>query len=118
MSVTTIRWRVLAVNQAENCIIVRYWSVKMDEVALAQCEPDGSIACDPNGKPLRCRTDYNIMLPHPLPSDEAIDEIITNAAPVEWLRTIELIRGKHIDKRLLSLVGRANERWIVDERSS
>ena len=75
---------------------VRYYTDILTEQKLAvRLNLDGSIA--------QCRTDYNIDLPVPVPTGEALHTYIMTRAPQTWLETMEKIEDTAIDTSMSAI---------------
>jgi hypothetical protein len=94
-------FKIIEVHPQQHSIVVRFFTDKITEDMLAtQRDVDGTI--------LRCRTDYNIDLPIPSPTGDALDELIASKAPRSWLETMEAVQDPSVDTSLsdiASLVG-------------
>lgn len=86
-----IKYRIIQVNKSDHCIVVRYYTDLFTEDYFANFfNDDGSIQRTMDGYPIRCRTDFSLSLGHiPNPTKEQILEIVNNAAPREYFKTIE-----------------------------
>lgn len=92
-----IKYKIVEVDDANNSIVVRFYTDKITEASLAaQWGASGEI--------LRCRTDYSIDLPLPPPTGAELENLILGAAPEEWLAMQEakLSLGSTLD----ALVGK------------
>jgi hypothetical protein len=73
-----IYYRIVSRDEAEHAIVVRFWSDLLPEAALVSTyQADGKT-------PARYRTDYNITLPIPTPTGDALHALIMQSCPVEW----------------------------------
>jgi len=72
-----IKYKIVEVDQVQHSIVVRYYSDEISEEILATDVLDGVIR--------RCRTDYNIDLPVPVPAGEELAAFIESRAPIDWL---------------------------------
>ncbi len=94
-----LKYKIVALHENENSITVRYYSEETPEHTLV-AERDNE------GNPIRYRTEYNINLPVPAPTEEALHNLILRAAPAGWLWTKEKVARGEIDlSSLKSLVG-------------
>jgi len=92
-----MRFKIIEVHPQQHSIVVRYYSDAVTEASLAdQIGEDGTI--------LRGRTDFNIDLPLPAPTGAALDQLIMDLAPAQWLANLELILDPNIDTSLSSVM--------------
>ena len=77
-----IKFRIISHDPEQHSIIVRYYSEALTEEVLA-------VERTAKGKVARCRTDTNINLPYPLPSDAALIDQLKACAPIEWFEHME-----------------------------
>lgn len=75
-------FKIIGHDAQQHSIIVRYYSDTMDERYLAT-------EIDAQGNVVRCRTDVNINLPYPAPTDAEILDIIKAYVPVDWFEHLE-----------------------------
>lgn len=87
-----IKYKIVEVNTNEHSIVVRYYTDLVTEEMLATDILDGVIR--------RCRTDYSINLPVPVPTGSALNDFINVRAPVEWLKTQEDVLNPNVDTAL------------------
>lgn len=79
-----INYKILSVNHNEHSMEVRYFTDLLTEEKLAI---DSNR--NPDGTPVRCRTDYNLTIWHiPCTIDDVIEQI-KSSAPADWLKTKE-----------------------------
>lgn len=101
----TLKYKIIEVYPSEHSIVVRYYSDVVTEKMLAtQVDPV-------SGAILRGRTDFNINLPIPAPTGKALEDLILDRAPTEFLDLHEAIVNPSVDTSLsglLPLVGKEN----------
>jgi hypothetical protein len=69
---------------------VRYYTDVLDEDYLTSFfEDDGTPKRGPDGKPLHCRSDFNLNCWDPNWSHEEIDRHIQMSAPAHWFKVLE-----------------------------
>jgi len=79
-----IKYKIIEIHEEQNSIVVRYYTDKISEASLASLvDEDGTIS--------RCRTDFNLDMPYPMPDATDLDKIILAAAPKIWLETLEKV---------------------------
>lgn len=101
-----IKCKIMAVNEAEHSIIVRYYSDAVPESALATFlnPADGSYETLEDGSPAHCVTDFNLTIyqvPAPATEAELYEYIWRNAPPNEaWFNLKEKIADPAVDTSL------------------
>lgn len=78
-----LKYKIVEVNTNQHSIVVRFYTDKITEEALATDVLDGVIR--------RCRTDFSIDLPIPAPTGAELDAFILAHSPRAWLETQETI---------------------------
>ena len=76
-----IKYRIIDVNESEQTITVRYWTDFLSEEDLAY-----DANRNPDGTPVRCRTDYNFSLWDMYKTEEDIEKMIINSIPIDWFK--------------------------------
>lgn len=89
-----IRYKIIEVYPSEHSIVVRFYTDLVTEKMLAVQVNETT------GQILRGRTDYNINLPIPAPSGDALDALIVSKAPAEFLALQESVLNPAIDTSL------------------
>lgn len=85
-------WQIREKHPDQHSIVVRYFS---DEISENDLSVDGNV--DEKGKPIRCRTDFNITLPvNPPPTRESIQALIEAHAPYSFFQTLSAVRNNKI----------------------
>lgn len=91
MTAPNIHCEVIETNDAEQTVVVRYWSDLLSQDMLANdLDEQGQPRRRPDGKPLRCRTDVSLGVDPAM--DPASPEFITWAmqwANVQWFQLAE-----------------------------
>jgi hypothetical protein len=95
-----LHYKIISVDEAEDCIVVRFYSDMMSEEELC-------VERDREGKITRCRTDYNINLPIPAPQEERLHKFILTKAPDWWLWMKDQYKKGKIDlSHVKELIGK------------
>jgi hypothetical protein len=86
-----INYRVLSYNEKDHSMTVRYWTDELSEEELnAFFDEYNNIVYNPDGYPVRTKTDMNITFyNNPNPSSNDIINIIEKSAPTLWLYNLE-----------------------------
>jgi len=94
-----LKYKILSHNPTDNTIVVRYYTPILTEAVLAS-------EVDAQGKVLRARSDFNIMLPNPIPTGIDLQQLISDYAPIEWFGLMEdSIQGKADMSSIVPLIG-------------
>jgi hypothetical protein len=90
-----VKYKIIEVWPDEHQIVVRYTTdlITEDSVVLTR---------DANNNIVRCRTDVPITLPIPIPTGDALDNLILHSAPVSFLVTKESVINPEIETGDLS----------------
>jgi len=81
---TKIFYKIIESDPSDLQISVRFFSDKL---------PESELMVDVG----RARTDYAISLPVPIPSGDALHELIMRACPVEWFHSMHAARDPNVD---------------------
>jgi len=92
-----LKYKIIEVYPEQHSIVVRFYTDVITEEMLATDVLNGVIR--------RCRTDFNIDLPFPAPTGDALKELIVSKAPSNWLATQEAILNPVLDTSLSSVAG-------------
>lgn len=77
-----LKYKIIEVNDVDHTFVVRYYTDLITEENLhTQKDEQGNI--------LRCRTDYNILMPVPALSGAELDAFIVARAPKDWFAALE-----------------------------
>lgn len=97
-----IKYKIIQVNPADHGIVVRFYTDTISEEALAARDPaTGEIILDDGGNIESCRTDYSITLwDVPTLTGEALEEVIMNSAPTQWLELLDKVADGSVDTSL------------------
>ena len=87
-----IHYKIVEVWPDDHLMIARYWTDILTEEMLA-----GDVNRNPDGTPVRCRTDVAINIPIPVPSEEELDVFIKKNAPLGWLKMMEDVKNPDVD---------------------
>ena len=105
-------YKIIEANEEEQSITVRYWTDFLSEEELAA---DNNR--NPDGTPVRCRTDYNYNLWDNKKTTEEIEEMIVSGFPREWFLLKYAVKTPDIDhtttgrmKGVASLLNKTHER--------
>lgn len=80
-----IKYRIIDKNVDDHSILVRYYTNKITEDFLASAfDSNNEIIRHKDGYPIRCRTDTNITIYNVDSSQEEIETLIKNNAPMTW----------------------------------
>ena len=114
----SVKFKVLSVDANNHSMIVRYFSDLVTEDNLAtELNLDGEIVRDPNGSPVRCRTDYNIEITeYPSPSKERLIEIISSYAPKSFFDKYVQVANTQVDTSLSAGISMINEVNLVVDK--
>lgn len=86
-----IFYRIIETDPSDLQISVRFYSEALPESELvASVKPDGKT-------PDKYRTDYAITLPVPVPTGDALHELIMTYCPVKWFDIMHAARDPSID---------------------
>lgn len=107
-----IKYRIVEMNPDEHQIVVRYYSDELPESSLAsQVDADGNMT--------RCRTDYALTLPVPMPEGVALERMIANACPRQFFEIKAAVLDQNIDTSMSAIAPLLNvEKTIVDPRET
>jgi len=81
---TTIFYKIIESDPSDLQISVRFFSDKL---------PESELMVDVG----RARTDYAISLPVPIPTGDALHELIMQACPVDWFHAMHAARDPNVD---------------------
>jgi hypothetical protein len=98
-----LHYRILSVDENECAIIVRYFTDVLTEQEL---RTDPADTTDP---PVRCRTDTNLNLWRPEMSEDEVEDLILNSAPIAWLMMMEGQRAGLFANTLTAAKGMAQK---------
>jgi len=105
-------YKIIEANEEEQSITVRYWTDFLSEEELAA---DNNR--NPDGTPVRCRTDYNFNIWDNTKTTEEIEEMIVSGFPREWFLLKYAVKTPNIDhtttgrmKGVASLLNKTHER--------
>ena len=90
-----IHYKIIEVWPNDHIVVARYWTDIVSQEFLAS---DSNR--NPDGTPVRCKTDTPFTLPVPEPLPEEIDARVANAVPIEFLKLMEQIIDPDIDTSL------------------
>ena len=90
-----LKYKVIEVWPDSHTIVVRYYTDKLSEIELTSF-PD----LKEDGTPVRCRTDVSISVPIPEPTAEQLEKLIISNAPIDGLKTLEMIKDPTVDTSL------------------
>jgi hypothetical protein len=90
-----LKYKVVEVWPNDHLIVVRYYTDKLSEMELMSF-PD----LKEDGTPVRCRTDVSISVPIPEPTAEELEKLIISNAPIDGLKTLEMIKDPTVDTSL------------------
>jgi len=92
-----MKYKIIEINSVDHSIVVRFYTNKITEADLA-------VDVDDKGSILRCRTDFNIDLPVPPPTGDALEKFILRRAPRDWLKVREDVADPMVDTSLAHLL--------------
>lgn len=92
-----LKYKIIEVYPEQHSIVVRFYTDVITEEMLATDVLNGVIR--------RGRTDFNIDLPFPAPTGDALKELIVSKAPSDWLATQEAVLNPVLDTSLSSVAG-------------
>jgi hypothetical protein len=92
-----LKYKIIEVYPEQHSIVVRFYTDVITEQMLATDVLDGVIR--------RGRTDYNIDLPIPAPTGDALAKFISTKAPWEWFAAQEAVLNPAIDTSLSDITG-------------
>lgn len=92
-----LKYKIIEVHPEQHSVVVRFYTDVVTEEMLAVDVLNGVIR--------RCRTDFNIDLPFPAPTGDALAELIVSKAPKDWLATQEAVLNPVLDTSLSSIAG-------------
>ena len=97
-----IKYKIIQVNPADHGIVVRFYTDTISEEDLAVRNPaTGEIILDDGGNIESCRTDYSLTLwDAPTLTGEALEEVIMNSAPTQWLELLDKVADGSVDTSL------------------
>ena len=92
-----MKYKIIEINSDDHSIVVRFYTDKVTEADLA-------VQVDEKGSVVRARTDFNIDLPVPPPTGQALEKFILRYAPREWLDKREALADPMVDTSLAFLL--------------
>lgn len=92
-----LKYKVIEVWPNDHLIVVRYYTDKLSENELASWSE-----LKEDGTPVRCRTDVSISVPIPEPTEQELEKIIIANAPINGLKTLEMIKDPLIDTTMIT----------------
>jgi len=105
-------YKIIEANEDDQSITVRYWTDFLSEEELAA---DNNR--NPDGTPVRCRTDYNFNIWDNTKTTEEIEKMIVSSFPREWFLLKYAVKTPDIDhtttgrmKGVASLLNKTHER--------
>ena len=105
-------YKIIEANEDDQSITVRYWTDFLSEEELAA---DNNR--NPDGTPVRCRTDYNFNIWDNTKTTEEIEKMIVSSFPREWFLLKYAVKTPNIDhtttgrmKGVSSLLNKTHER--------
>ena len=105
-------YKIIEANEEDQSITVRYWTDFLSEEELAA---DNNR--NPDGTPVRCRTDYNFNIWDNTKTTEEIEKMIVSSFPREWFLLKYAVKTPNIDhtttgrmKGVSSLLNKTHER--------
>jgi hypothetical protein len=87
-----IHYKIVEFWPDDHLIVARYWTDALTEEILA-----GDANRNPDGTPVRCRTDVAINIPIPVPSEEELDILVKKSGPYAWLKMMEDVKNPEVD---------------------
>lgn len=90
-----INYKILQVHEKEQSIVVRYWTDFLTENDLAVDNEKNS-----DGSPVRCRCDYNLNVWDYIKTEEDLNKMIQNAAPIDWFKLQYRVKNPEIDNTI------------------
>lgn len=97
-----IKYKIIELRPDEHSVVVRYYT--------DACPPEAS-AYDTLGGVLRCRTDFIVPLPIPLPDADVLQRLIMSRAPVDFFATKEKVADPAIDTSMDALKGLVDQEF-------
>ena len=105
-------YKIIEANEDDQSITVRYWTDFLSEEELAA---DNNR--NPDGTPVRCRTDYNFNIWDNTKTTEEIEKMIVSSFPREWFLLKYAVKTPNIDhtttgrmRGVASLLNKTHER--------
>ena len=100
-----IKCKIISSSPEEHSVVVRYYTDKLSEEALAVRNPDtGEIILNSDGAIATCRTDCNVTIwPVPVPTGQDLYNYIAVTAPRQWLELMESVMNPAMDTTLESV---------------
>lgn len=90
-----LKYKIIEVYPEHHSIVVRFYTDIITEEMMATDVLDGVIR--------RGRTDYAIDLPYPAPTGDALVQLISSKAPLDWLAAQEAVLNPVLDTSLSSI---------------
>ena len=87
-----IKYKIVEIDEAGQLMVVRYWTDWLTEEELAS---DSNR--NPDGTPVRCRTDYSINVWDSLRNEKDIHDFIINTMPIDWFKLQYVVKNPNID---------------------
>jgi len=88
-----IKYRILSVDKNEHSLIIRYYTdILTEEILTSYFGDDGKPVIDDSGKPVRCRTDYNLSLWKTVYTEEELHDYIKQCAPAAWFKVLHFVK--------------------------
>lgn len=93
-----IHYKIVSKNENEHSFIARYWTAVLTEDFLAtEFDANDQIVRLEDGAPTHCRSDVNITLYKENATQQEIDELVRQNAPISWLEILEKVQNPNID---------------------
>jgi hypothetical protein len=104
-----LHYKIVEVWPSDHLIVVRYWTDDLSENFLAS-----DLNRNPDGTPVRCRSDVSMTLPVPAPTGKELEDMIVRNAPIDWLKTLEKVKAPDIDTTMSEILKLKNNEIVVD----
>ena len=90
-----VYYKIVDVWPQDQTITVRYYTSNITEEELRSSAENRS-----DDTPVRCRTDTNISIPYPRPTDSEFENLVKQCCPTKFLQTQEMIKNKKINTEI------------------
>lgn len=121
----TVKFRILNKDLDQHSVVVRYYTDYLTEDDLATSftiDPNGNkiIEKGPDGKPLRCQTDYNINIWNVQATQSGADsnniiEYLVRSAPFDWFDLRQSVMNVEVDTNMSAIDSLMGIEYLADK---
>lgn len=107
-----IHYKIVEVWPDTHSMVVRYYTDLITEESLASDDNR-----NPDGSPVRCRTDVSILVPTPEPTEEDIKKLALRSVPYDFLKFREDALQGALDTSMANTSSLLNVENIVSDNN-